>query len=200
MSTPSLLCFPPGSVGHALTLMRGVWHDHIETFHLDGSPLPHDPWAGAPGDTPFDNLVYIDFDGVTYRQTNVTFAGRPFHARSFTATLKEGVLYFDKLGPEAPQHIGISGGPGVLWFLSERNTEDGLFRYSEPDCITLDGYNRRTRMTVLYRNGVAVRTLTARGVKIAPTAARRVDFDPRGADGPVHDVRSVTKVYMKNSQ
>lgn len=187
--------FPLGSVGHSLTLMRGVWHDHIEAFNLDGSPLPHDPWSGAPGATPFDNLVYIDFDGETYVQTNVTFAGRPFHARTFTAQLRNGVLYFDKLGPEAPQHIGISGGVGVLWFLSQRNTDEALARYSEPDCITLDGFDRRTRMTVLYRHGQAVRTLTAKGVKLAPTAARRLAFDPRGADGPVHLSRSVTKVY-----
>ena len=54
-------------------------------------------------------------------------------------------------------------------------------------------------MTALYRNGVAVRTLTAKGVRVASTCERRVDFDPRGADGPVHDVRSVTKVYMKEN-
>lgn len=194
------LSFPPASVGHSLALMRGVWHDHIETFNLDGTPLAHDPWSGAPGDAPFDNLVYIDFDGENYLQTNVTFRGRPFHARSFTAKYKDGKLYFDKLGPEAPQHIAISGGVGVLWFLSENNTDEALSRYSEPDCIILDGYDRRTRLTVLYRNGAAVRTLIARGVRIAPTCERRVDFDPRGADGPVHEVRSVTKVYMKNAQ
>ncbi len=193
------LSFPQGSVGHSLTLMRGVWHDHIETFNLDGTPLPHDPWAGAPGDSPFDNLVYIDFDGENYQQTNVTFRGRPFHARSFTAKYRDGKLYFDKLGPEAPQHIGISGGVGILWYLSENNTDEPLSRYSEPDCITLDGYDRRTRMTVLYRNGVVVRTLTAKGVRVASTCERRVTFDPRGADGPVHDVRSVTKVYMKDT-
>jgi hypothetical protein len=105
----SRISFPAGSVGHALTLMCGVWHDHIELHHLDGAPLAHDPWSGAPGDVPFDNLVYIDFDGENYMQTNVTFAGRPVHARSFTAKLQNGNLYFDRLGPEAPQHIGISG-------------------------------------------------------------------------------------------
>lgn len=196
---PNGLSFPPGSVGHLLTVMRGVWHDHIEAYTLAGEPLAHDPWAGAPGDTPFDNLVYIDFDGTLYRQTNVTFAGRPFHARSFTAQLREGVLYFDKLGPDAPQHIGISGGVGVLWYLAQHNTAEPLSRYSEPDCITLDGYDRRTRMTVLYRHGVAVRTLTARGVRVAPTADRRMAWDPRGPDGPVHETRSVTQVYQKTT-
>ncbi len=193
------LSFPVGSVGHALVTMRGVWHDHIAAYTLAGAPLPHDSWAGAPGDTPFDNLVYIDFDGELYQQTNVTFAGRPLHVRSFTARLHEGVLYFDKLGPDAPQHIGISGGVGVLWFLAQNNTDEPLSRYSEPDCITLDGYNQRTRMTVLYRNGVAVRTLTARGVRLAPTAHRRLPWDPRGPDGPVHEARSVTQVYKKTT-
>jgi hypothetical protein len=192
------LAYAPGTVGHLLTLMRGVWHDRIELYHLDGAPLPHDAWAGAPGDAPFDNLVYIDFDGENYVQTNVTFAGRPFHARTFTAKMRDGKLYFDKLGPEAPQHVGISGGAGVLWYVSENNTDEGLSRYMEPDCIVLDGYDRRTRMTVLYRNGVAVRTLTAHGVKIAPITEKRVSFDPRGADGTPHDMRSVTKVYMKS--
>jgi hypothetical protein len=192
------LSFPAGSVGHALMLMRGVWHDHIETFNLDGSPLAHDPWSGAPGDSPFDNLVYIDFDGENYYQTNVTFAGRPFHARSFTARLQNGILYFDKLGPDAPQHIGISGGVGVLWFLAQNNTDEPLARYSEPDCLTLDGFDRRVRMTVLYRNGTAVRTLTARGLKLSPSAAARHALDPRGLDGPVHEVRSVTQVYKKS--
>jgi hypothetical protein len=189
------LAFPVGSVGHSLVQMCGVWHDHIELFTLTGVPLEHDPWGGAPGDAPFDNLVYIDFDGELYCQTNVTFAGRPFHARSFTARLREGVLYFDKLGPEAPQHIGVSGGAGVLWFLAANNMDEPLARYSEPDCITLDGFNRRTRMTVLYRQGTAVRTLTARGTKLSPFTSHRHPLDPRGADGPVHENRSTTYVY-----
>lgn len=193
------LSFPPGSVGHALSLMGGIWHDHIEAFNLDGSPLAHDPWSGMAGDTPFDNLVYIDFDGENYWQTNVTFSGRPFHARSFTAKLVNGILYFDKLGPEAPQHVGISGGVGVLWFLAQQNTAEPLSRYSEPDCITLDGFGRRTRMTALYRNGLVVRTLTAKGVRLSPIAATRHPLDPRGLDGPVHEFRSVTLVYQKDS-
>lgn len=82
--------FPPSSVGHHLLRMRGVWHDHVEIFGLDGTPLAADTWAGAAGAVPFDNLVYIDFDGVTYRQTNVTFRGRPLHVRSFQGTLRGG--------------------------------------------------------------------------------------------------------------
>ena len=30
--------FPVGSVGYNLTQMRGVWHDHLELFELDGAP------------------------------------------------------------------------------------------------------------------------------------------------------------------
>jgi len=34
--------FPIGSVGHNLMLMRGIWHDQIELYELDGSPLNDD--------------------------------------------------------------------------------------------------------------------------------------------------------------
>ena len=56
--------FPVGSVGHNLMQMRGVWHDHVEIFDLAGKPLEDDPLSGTPGAAPFDNLVYIDFDGI----------------------------------------------------------------------------------------------------------------------------------------
>ena len=57
--------FPVGSVGYNLMLLRGTWHDHIELYNLDGTPLDDDSAAGSgsPGPGPFDNLVYIDFDG-----------------------------------------------------------------------------------------------------------------------------------------
>ncbi|MBL8045761.1 MAG: hypothetical protein JNL09_04425, partial [Anaerolineales bacterium] len=72
-----------GSVAHTLTQMCGVWHDHIEVFDLAGNPLALDEHSGTPGASPWDNLVYVEFDGETYRQTNVTFHGRPLHVRSF---------------------------------------------------------------------------------------------------------------------
>lgn len=186
--------FPIGSVGHNLMLMRGVWHDHVEIFDLAGRPLAEDVHSGSPGAAPFDNLVYIDFDGHIYRQSNVTFRGRPLHTRTFTGQLVDGVLVFDRLGPDAPEHIGVSGGPGVLFFVA-RHQEAALQRYSEPDCIRLLSPHLRTRTTVLYRNGTAVRTLTANGSKIAPTANRRVPDDPRGPDGDVHEVRGATEVF-----
>lgn len=188
--------FAPGTVGHTLSRMRGVWHDHVEIFDLSGKPLEEDPQSGTPGAAPFDNLVYVDFDGRIYKQTNVTFRGRPVHVRTFTGVLESGVLLFDRLGPSDPEHIGASGGPGVLFFSGRRVTE-AWKRYAEPDCVRLIGSGERTRTTLLYRGGEAVRTLTAYGTRIAPTAERRVAIDPRGPDGPVHEGRSVTKVFAE---
>ena len=56
--------FPIGSVGYNLMLLRGTWHDHVELYNLDGTPLNTDSdlGAGTP-DSPFipDN----DVDGAT---------------------------------------------------------------------------------------------------------------------------------------
>ena len=112
--------FPIGSVGHNLMRMRGVWHDHVEIFDLAGTPLEDDLKSGTPGAAPFDNLVYIDFDGVYYTQSNITFRGRPFFAKTFRGKLIDGVLYFNQLGPKDPGHIGVSGGPGILFFAASR--------------------------------------------------------------------------------
>ena len=70
--------FPIGSVGYNLLQLRGVWHDHIELYNLDGTPLDDDSSAGSgtPGPGPFDNLVYIDFDGKDFSLTNVHIRGR----------------------------------------------------------------------------------------------------------------------------
>jgi hypothetical protein len=176
--------------------MTGVWHDHIEIFDLAGSPLVWDEQSGTPGAAPFDNLVYVEFDGATYRQTNVTFRGRPPHVRSFAGTLRDGVLVFDRLGPDAPEHIGVSGGPHVLFYLP-RAVDEAWQRYSEPDCIRLLGPGQRTRTTILYRGGVAVRTLTANGYKLAPVGDQRVPWDPRGPEGPVHPAPGETMVFKQ---
>ena len=188
--------FPIGSVGYNLMLMRGVWHDKIELFELDGTPRFDDKQGGQPGASPFENLVYIDFDGANYRQTNVTFRGRPLHVRSFEAKLKDGVLQFDKLGDGDGGHIGVSGGAGILIF-TPRLIDESWMRYSEPDFILLHG-NTRTRHTMLYRDGKLVRTLKVEGFRLSPVADKRMPFDPRGADGEVHDIQSVTKVFKKN--
>lgn len=184
------------SVAATLERMRGVWHDRVDIYSLSGEPLPEDPMSGTPGAAPFDNLVYVDFDGERYRQTNVTFRGRPLHARTFSGRLQNGVLVFDKLGPEAPEHIGVSGGPGVLFF-SSRFMDEGCSRYHEPDCVRLLDEHRRTRTTLLYRGGEAVRTLTAEGVRVSSSTHARVAWDPRGPEGPVHDGPMETKVWTK---
>jgi hypothetical protein len=192
--SPAAAPFPPGSVAETLSRMVGVWHDHIQVFDLSGRPLPVDEHSGAPGPAPWDNLVYIDFDGRHYRQTNVTFRGRPVHVRSFAGELQDGVLVFHKLGPEAPEHIGVSGGPGVLFF-APRRVDEAWQRYSEPDCIRLISDSQRTRTTLLYRYGAAVRTLTANGIRLTRDTRRRVALDPRSLAGPVHPAPSETSVF-----
>ena len=56
----------------------------------------------------------------------------------------------------------------------------------EPDFILLTGPDQRIRHTVLYRDGVAIRTLTATGERLSQDCSRRHELDPRGNDGPVH--------------
>ena len=110
--------FPVGSVGYNLMLMRGTWHDHIELYNLDGTPLDDDSTAGSgsPGPGPFDNLVYIDFDGEQLQLTNVHIRGRETAAKTFTGALQDNLLVFDPLGPGAYKNVGMSGGPGILTF------------------------------------------------------------------------------------
>jgi hypothetical protein len=182
------------SVAETLTRMCGVWHDRVQVYDLAGRVLDADVWSGTPGQAPFENLVYIDFNGHAYRQTNVTIAGRPLHVRTFTGRLDDGVLVFDRLGPDDPEHIGLSGGPGVLVFAARRVTE-AWCRYAEPDFIRLLGDDARTRTTLLYRGGAAIRTLTADGRRVAARGDRRVPIDPRGAVGPVHEPRRDTPVF-----
>jgi hypothetical protein len=180
--------FPIGSVGHNLLLLRGTWHDHIELYNLDGTPLDDDSavGSGTPGPGPFDNLVYIDFDGYRLTLTNVHIRGRDFAAKSFSGKLIDNVLVFDALGPGAYENIGMSGGPGILTF-SARTLNDATNVYVEPDFIVLTAPGQRIRHTVLYRHGEAVRTLTARGTRLLPSCDSRHHLDPRGGDGPVHE-------------
>ncbi len=188
MSSPYPV-FPVGSVGHNLLLLRGTWHDHIELYQLDGTPLDDDSAAGSgsPGPGPFDNLVYIDFDGSHLQLTNVHLRGREAGAKTFTGSMQDGLLVFDPLGPGAYQNIGMSGGPGILTF-NARTLGEASGVYMEPDFIMLTAPGERVRHTVLYRHGEAVRTLTARGTRLWPTCDRRHTLDPRGAEGPVHEV------------
>lgn len=180
--------FPAGSVGSNLYLLRGTWHDHIELYNLDGTPLDDDSGAGSgsPGPGPFDNLVYIDFDGERLTLTNVHIRGREVAAKTFTGRMLDDLLVFDPLGPGAYQNVGMSGGPGILTFNARRLGEASDV-YMEPDFIMLTAPGERVRHTVLYRHGEAVRTLTARGTRLWPTCDRRHPLDPRGSDGPVHE-------------
>ena len=180
--------FPVGSVGHNLMLLRGTWHDHIELYNLDGTPLDDDSGAGSgsPGPGPFDNLVYIDFDGDKLSLTNVHIRGRDPAAKTFTGSLQDDLLVFDPLGPGAYENIGMSGGPGILTF-NARELGKSTDVYMEPDFIMLTAPGERVRHTVLYRHGAAVRTLTARGTRLWPTCDRRHPLDPRGEGGPVHE-------------
>lgn len=180
--------FLPGTVGHTLMQMRGIWHDSIECFELDGAPLDDDTTAGSgtPGSSPFDNLVYVDFDGEFLKLTNVHFRGRPGTAKTFTGQLKDGVLVFDPLGDGAYENIGMSGGPGILTF-NARELSKATDVYMEPDFIILTGTGQRVRHTVLYKDGKATRTLTAHGIRLSPSCEKRHELDPRGTNGPVHE-------------
>ena len=180
--------FPVGSVGYNLMQLRGTWHDHIDLYQLDGSPLEDDSSAGSgsPGPGPFENLVYIDFDGARLQLTNVHIRGREPSAKTFTGSLQDDLLVFDPLGPGAYQNVGMSGGPGILTF-NARRLDQATDVYMEPDFIMLTAPNERVRHTVLYRHGEAVRTLTARGTRLSPECDQRHALDVRGEQGPVHE-------------
>lgn len=182
------------SVAQSLRRMRGVWIDVITVHSLQGEQLSEDVHSGTPGAAPFENIVYIDFDGLHYRQTNVTYKGRKLHTRSFEGLVNDGILHFSKLGEDDPDHLGVSGGEGVIIFCPGRITP-AWFRYAEPDFIQLIGDRHRVRRTLLYRDGKAIRTLSAHGTKIQDDAKSRVSFDPRGQQGEVHGPRIMTKVF-----
>ena len=108
------------------------------------------------------------------------------------------VLKFRRLGPEAPQHVGVSGGPGIIWFVPESWNEPGLGRYSEPDHIRIEG-DRRWRTTVLYRHGPLVRTMFVDGTRLSTDTSRTHELDPRGPHAPVHELRDVTEHFVAQS-
>jgi hypothetical protein len=188
----------PGSVLANLRAMRGVWHDRLTATDPAGMPLTSDPHGGTPGPLPYENLVYVDVDDDgRFAQTNVVLRGREPHVRSFTGSVRDGVLVFDALGPEDPGHVGVSGGAGVLVFLPRRLDAPSLRRFSDPDVITFDARSR-TRVTTLYRQAELVRVLTVAGYRVADDPSRRVPWDPRGPEGPVHEERSATRVYVQD--
>jgi hypothetical protein len=186
-----------------LAAMAGVWHDHLEAWDASSQPLTEDPFGGAPGPFPYDNLVYCDFDGSVWTQTNVTFRGRDLHVRTFEADVVDGRLTFRRLGPDAPEHVGVSGGPGLIWFVAASLAEPGLQRYAEPDLIRLevdpDGTARRWRHTALWRDAELVRTMTVTGVRLTTDTGRTHEWDPRGPDAAPHGERSSTGQYRQEA-
>lgn len=195
-SAPRVTDSAAGSVVDNLWLFRGVWRDVISGHALDGSPLNDDPHGGSPGPLPYEQLVYLDFDGESFVQTNVVLAGRPAQQRTFRGLIVNGVLEFDRLGPHAPRMLGVSGGPGVLVFLPSRCDEAATTRFYDPDYIRHLGGDQRTRTTTLYREGSLRRILTVRGTRVSTDPARRVPDDPRGQSGPVHEGETLTRVYL----
>jgi len=192
-----------------LASMVGVWHDVLTAYDTHGAALSDDPFGGVAGPFPYENLVYCDFDGITWTQTNVTFRGRPVHQRTFVADVADGTLAFRRLGPDAPLHVGVSGGPGLIWFVAESLAEPGVQRYCEPDLIRIDlppestgEPARRWRTTVLWRDGRLVRPMLVEGVRLTTDTSRLHELDPRGAVhdqpvAPVHGERSQTQQYLK---
>ena len=183
------------SVAENLLLFRGVWHDQISAYSPAGVELADDPLGGSPGPVPYEQLVYLDIEGDQFIQTNVVLRGRDPHARTFRGSIVDGVLIFDRLGPNAPEMVGVSGGPGVLVFAPRRIDEQGTTRFHDPDYIRHLGGNQRTRTTTLYRDGELVRVLTVMGSKISTDPTQRVPQDPRGATRPVHQSTTVSDVY-----
>ncbi len=185
---------PTTSVYDNLMAMRGVWHDQLQGYAPDGVPFDFDEFGAVQGPYPFEYLVYIDFDGHTYRQTAVVLAGRPPAARSFSALFEDGVLKFASNGPGDPGILGVSGGPNMLVF-TPGALADTLWNFHDPDWITFTPTTRQ-RVTTLYRSGELKRILRVDGVRIADLCTSRVAWDPRGPVGPVHATPITSEVYL----
>lgn len=199
-----------GQLCDDLDAMSGVWLDHLVAYDVAGVPVVHDPYGGVPGPFPYDNLVYVEFARTddhsgTFVQTNVAVVGRPLNQRTFEADVVDDQLRFRRLGPDAPHHVGVSGGPGLIWFVAEHMAEPGLQRYCEPDLIRIDvspeaigGPARRWRTTVLWRDGQLVRPMLVEGVRVNNDATAPHSTDPRGTDAAVHGDRSITQQYLES--
>ncbi len=186
----------PNSVSSTLLAMRGVWHDVIHLYELDGSELKNDANAGSgtPGDSPFENIVYLDFDGTNLTLTNVHIKGRPVAAKTFTGKIVNDLLVFDPLGKGAYENIGMSGGAGIITF-NARQLSRATDIYMEPDFIMQLSPTERVRHTVLYRHKMAARTLTAKGKKLSDDCSIRHAVDPRAEGENVHEAPFVSSIW-----
>lgn len=173
----------------------GVWHDQLSAVDGAGEPVSYDAHGGVPGEFPYQNLVYIEFDGDRFVQTSVVLSGREPAVRTFEAHRTGDTLRFVPLGPGAPTIIGISPVRGHLWFVAEPITHEGITRYAEPDHIHVDG-ERRWRHTVLWRHGALVRVMYVAGELLSRDTTVRHQRDPRGVAGDVHDQRSEVEMYQ----
>ena len=177
-----------------LGALVGVWRDHLSAVDQNGIAIAYDPHGGVPGEFPYENLVYIDFDGDNFVQTSVVLSGRDTAVRTFEAKRVDETLVFTPLGPGAPRIVGVSPVLGHLWFVADDIVHDGISRYAEPDHIRVDG-DHRWRDTVLWRHGTIVRVMHVRGELLTRDTSRRLDIDPRGVSGRVHDIRSEVEMY-----
>ncbi len=109
--------------------------------------------------------------------------------------MRDDLLVFDPLGPGAYENVGMSGGPGILTF-NARKLGAATDTYMEPDFIMLTAPGERVRHTVLYREGEAVRTLTAKGTRLVPTCDERHHLDPRGPSGAVHEPAFQSSIWQ----
>jgi len=183
-------------LGETLADLTGVWHDRLTAVDGSGRAVAHDPHGGIPGEFPYDNLVYIDFDGTRFVQTSVVLSGRDAAVRTFEAHRRGDTLRFVPLGPGAPAIVGISPVRGHLWFVAEPITHEGISRYAEPDHIHVEGA-RRWRHTVLWRHGELVRVMHVAGDLLSRDVGVRHADDPRGTDGGVHDALSEVDMYRE---
>ena len=103
----------------SLSDLRGVWRDRLTAVDGSGRDVTHDPHGGVPGAFPYENLVYIDFDGERYVQTSVVSSRRDPAVRTFEARRNGETLVFTTLGPGAPNIVGISPVRGHLWFVAD---------------------------------------------------------------------------------
>ena len=110
----------------------------------------------------------------------------------------DDVLTFRRLGPEAPEHVGVTGGPGLIWFVSRSLADPGLQRYCEPDLIRLGhpGGPNAARPPLAHHGVVARRRTGSTHVGRGRPCQRRHDASPRM--GPTGSRRSRARAPQRH--